>query len=50
MEGVDLMTQVEMSVKKIKEEEIVKENTKNLVDLKEKLLCLSIKANYLTNM
>lgn len=36
------MTQVEKKVRKIKEKEIVKEKTKNLVGLNEKLLCLSI--------
>lgn len=36
------MSQMVKKVRNKKEEEIVKENTKNLVGLKEKLLCLSI--------
>lgn len=36
------MSQVVKKVRKMKEEKIVKENTKNLVGFKEKLLCLSI--------
>ena len=36
------VTQIVKRVMKIIEDEIVKENTNNLVDLKEKLLCLSI--------
>lgn len=44
IEGVDLDTQTVKNMRKNKEE-IVKENTKDLVDLKEKLLCLSISEN-----
>ncbi|KAJ6729370.1 hypothetical protein OIU85_020302 [Salix viminalis] len=41
IEGVDLDTQMVKNTRKNKEE-IAKENTMDLVDLKEKLLCLSI--------
>lgn len=45
---MDLVTQMVKKVRKIRDEEMVKENTSNLVGLKEKLLCLSIISEFLS--
>lgn len=45
---MDLVTQMVKKARKIRDEEMVKENTKNLVGLKEKLLCLSIISEFLS--